>query len=140
MTVATASPVKKKNDVTKCSTANCAKFYHPKCIETFDGLSKFKYIDQKQLHFRCSLHYCFKCGDSGDTMAIAQCIRCPRAFHLRCMDKDRVSKVTKKLFICERHTKNKKKEASKKPIKAQLLSKFANSRSKYESKSRGRDQ
>jgi len=64
-------------------------------------------------------------------MAIAQCIRCPRAFHLRCMDKDKVSKVTKKLFICERHTKNKKKDNSKKPIKVQLLTKFTSSRSKY---------
>ncbi len=24
---------KRKNEVTKCSTANCAKYYHPKCIE-----------------------------------------------------------------------------------------------------------
>jgi hypothetical protein len=50
-------------------------------------------------------------------MAIAQCIRCPRAFHLKCMDKDKMIKVTKKLFICDRHTKGKRREASKKASK-----------------------
>lgn len=54
------------------------------------------------------------------------------------MDKDKVQKVTKKLFVCERHLKSKKKEQSKKPIKQQLLNKFTNSR-KYESKSRHRE-
>ena len=58
-------------------------------------------------------------------MAIAQCIRCPRAFHLRCMDKDRITKVTKKLFICEKHNKNKKKDAARKPIKQQIMKKLA---------------
>lgn len=65
-------------------------------------------------------------------MAIAQCIRCPRAFHLRCMDKDRVSKVTKKLFICERHTKNKKKDTKKPLTKVQPMSKLSSHRNKHE--------
>jgi hypothetical protein len=30
------------------------------------------------------------------------------------MDKDKMIKVTKKLFICDRHTKGKRREASKK--------------------------
>lgn len=66
-------------------------------------------------------------------MAIAQCIRCPRAFHLRCMDKDRVCKVTKKLFVCDRHNKKKSKQ-DRKPIK-QLLKKMVK-HSKYEERMR----
>lgn len=60
------------------------------------------------MHFRCSLHYCNVCGVSGDTMSIYQCVRCPKALHTRCMDKDKVVKVSKKQFICEIHFKNKK--------------------------------
>ena len=78
---------KRKNDVTKCSTANCSKYFHPRCIEEYDVKKHFKYIDANSLHFRCSLHYCDICGVSGDTMSILQCIRCPKALHIRCMDK-----------------------------------------------------
>lgn len=28
---------KRKNEVTKCSTANCSKYFHPQCIETYPG-------------------------------------------------------------------------------------------------------
>ena len=41
-------------------------------------------------------------------MSIFQCIRCPRALHIRCMDKEKVVKISKKLFICDVHFKNKK--------------------------------
>jgi hypothetical protein len=51
------------------------------------------------------------------------------------MDKDKNQKVTKKLFICERHTKGKKKEVPKKPIKTQLLKKFV----KHNKRARMRD-
>lgn len=50
---------KRRNEVTKCSTANCAKYFHPKCIEGFDVRKLFKFIDTSSLHFRCSLHYCY---------------------------------------------------------------------------------
>jgi chromodomain-helicase-DNA-binding protein 7 len=99
---------KKKNEVTKCSTANCAKYFHPKCIEEYDTKKLFKYIDANSLHFRCSLHYCNICGISGDTMSIFQCVRCPKALHTRCMDKEKVVKISKKQFICDSHFKNKK--------------------------------
>lgn len=99
---------KRKNEVTKCSTANCAKYFHPKCIEDYDVKKLFKYIDTNSLHFRCSLHYCNICGISGDTMSIYQCVRCPKALHTRCMDKEKVVKISKKQFICDTHFKNKK--------------------------------
>lgn len=99
---------KRKNEVTKCSTANCSKYYHPKCVENYPGKDHFKFIDSNSLHFRCSLHYCDKCGVSGDTMSILQCVRCPKALHIRCMDKDKIMKLSKKQFICDNHFKNKK--------------------------------
>lgn len=41
-------------------------------------------------------------------MSILQCVRCPKALHIRCMDKDKVLKLSKKQFICDAHFKNKK--------------------------------
>lgn len=99
---------KRKNEVTKCSTANCSKYFHPKCVQTYVSKVHFKYIDSNSLHFRCSLHYCDKCGISGDTMSILQCVRCPKALHIRCMDKQKILKLSKKQFICDNHFKNKK--------------------------------
>ena len=88
-----------ENVLTKCSTANCNKFYHLECIK--DNVL-FKYFDSnKHKKFRCSLHYCAKCSISGDTMAIAQCIRCPKSYHLKCYPKDKITKLTKKLIICQ---------------------------------------
>ena len=41
-------------------------------------------------------------------MSILQCVRCPKALHIRCMDKDKIMKLSKKQFICDNHFKNKK--------------------------------
>lgn len=41
-------------------------------------------------------------------MSILQCIRCPKALHIRCMDKEKVLKISKKWFICDNHFKSKK--------------------------------
>lgn len=41
-------------------------------------------------------------------MSILQCVRCPKALHIRCMDKEKVVKLSKKQFICDGHFKNKK--------------------------------
>jgi len=92
---------KKANELTKCSTANCNKFYHLPCIA---NNTLFKYFDaNKHKKFRCSLHYCAKCRISGDTMAIAQCVRCPKAYHLKCAPKEKILKLTKKAILCQDH-------------------------------------
>lgn len=86
------------------------------------------------MHFRCSLHYCNACGISGDTMSIYQCVRCPKALHTRCMDKDKVVKVSKKQFICDNHFKNKKDlKKTQDRLQTQTLKKFIKSE-KVESK------
>lgn len=41
-------------------------------------------------------------------MSIFQCVRCPKALHTRCMDKEKIVKLSKKQFICDSHFKNKK--------------------------------
>ena len=92
-------PQGKANDLIKCSTANCNKFYHLACIS---DNPLFKFFDaNKHKKFRCALHYCAKCKISGDTMAIAQCFRCPKAYHLKCYAKDKILKITKKIIICQ---------------------------------------
>ncbi len=89
----------KFNDLIKCSTANCNKFYHLNCIS---DNPLFKFFDaNKHKKFRCALHYCAKCKISGDTMAIAQCFRCPKSYHLKCYAKDKILKITKKIIICQ---------------------------------------
>jgi len=89
----------KFNELIKCSTANCNKFYHLNCIS---DNPLFKFFDaNKHKKFRCALHYCAKCKISGDTMAIAQCFRCPKAYHLKCYAKDKILKITKKVIICQ---------------------------------------
>lgn len=94
-----AEEVKKFNELIKCSTANCNKFFHYECIK---DNPLFKFFDaNKHKKFRCSLHYCAKCKISGDTMAIAQCLRCPRAYHLKCYPRDKVTKINKKSLICQ---------------------------------------
>jgi len=104
----------KFNELIKCSTANCNKFYHLNCIS---DNPLFKFFDaNKHKKFRCALHYCAKCKISGDTMAIAQCFRCPKAYHLKCYARDKILKITKKTIICQDHefeTKNPPKEKEK---------------------------
>ena len=89
--------------LTKCSTANCNKFYHTECIRPFP---LFKYIDSHNRRFRCPLHYCVSCHVSGDSMAISQCVRCPTAYHLRCFEKAKVLKLSKKIMLCDKHPHN----------------------------------
>ena len=85
----------------KCSTANCNKFFHPKCIK---GNKLFKYYDaNRHRKFRCSLHYCFDCGISGDTMTLYQCCRCYRAYHSQCVDKSKIIRLNKKMIVCQHH-------------------------------------
>ena len=60
-------------------------------------------------------------------MSIFQCVRCPKALHIRCMDKDKVVKLSKKQFICDAHFKNKKdlkKTAERFTVPATTLKKY----------------
>lgn len=41
-------------------------------------------------------------------MSIFQCVRCPKALHTRCMEKEKIVRISKKQFICDSHFKNKK--------------------------------
>ena len=92
-------PSGKFNELLKCSTANCNKFFHLSCIS---DNPLFKFFDaNKHKKFRCAMHYCAKCKISGDTMAIAQCFRCPKAYHLKCYAKDKILKINKRIIICQ---------------------------------------
>lgn len=35
-----------KNELVKCSTSNCGKYFHPKCIEEWDTQKFFKIINK----------------------------------------------------------------------------------------------
>lgn len=61
------------------------------------------YVKADIERFRCSQHYCVKCGQSGDAMLLNQCIMCPNALHQRCFGENLGFKVTKKYYICSSH-------------------------------------
>eukprot|EP01017_Pseudomicrothorax_dubius_P039114 TRINITY_DN5957_c0_g1_i3.p1 TRINITY_DN5957_c0_g1~~TRINITY_DN5957_c0_g1_i3.p1 ORF type:complete len:661 (-),score=161.43 TRINITY_DN5957_c0_g1_i3:167-2149(-) len=82
------------DEMIRCSTPNCNKFYHQSCIED-DPLYKVN-----NGRFRCAQHICKVCGD---TKNILQCVRCPFAFHTKCMGKDDCRKVGKKNILCGDH-------------------------------------
>lgn len=88
----------KEDELYNCLTTNCNKYYHLSCLV---GNKLVKYSNEKKTKFRCPLHYCLKCFQSGDSNAIAQCCRCPTSYHLKCYPKDKVLKLTKKTLICQ---------------------------------------
>lgn len=60
-------------------------------------------------------------------MSIFQCVRCPKALHTRCMDKEKIVKLSKKQFICDSHFKNKKdlkKTSERFTVPANTLKKY----------------
>jgi len=87
--------------VINCSLHNCFKYYHIDCLKQMQNVNT--YIKAEIERFRCSQHYCVKCGQSGDAMLLNQCIKCPNALHQRCFGDHLGFKVTKKYYICSNH-------------------------------------
>ncbi|EGG13593.1 PHD zinc finger-containing protein [Cavenderia fasciculata] len=93
-------------DLMKCKVHQCGKFYHHSCIAEFP-LAKM--VNTKSPRFNCPLHYCGKCGQSGDGKQSVHCFRCPAAYHVTCIPPGvkmlTKSKETRKtgLILCPKH-------------------------------------
>jgi chromodomain-helicase-DNA-binding protein 7 len=94
-----ASKDDKKEGVVKCSLTNCGKFYHLSCLAT-----------KPKKRFMCPWHYCVQCKATGNSKALLQCVRCPKAYHLRCYNRN-IVRLNKRYIVCHQH-----KQPSKPPV------------------------
>jgi hypothetical protein len=64
--------------VKKCKMAYCSRFYCKECVHKDDP--------------QCPIHKCMKCRkssrDPNCLSDMVQCLRCPKAWHLGCLEKD----------------------------------------------------
>ncbi|CAD8164733.1 unnamed protein product [Paramecium pentaurelia] len=94
---------KNKSLISKCSTANCNRYFHLTCIQA-NPLSKS--LDTNADLFRCPSHICVFCkiNSSNMTTALIHCVRCCRSFHSKCAPpeiKIKTQKIGKKVMICD---------------------------------------
>ena len=90
---------KRKPGVVKCSLNSCGKFYHLSCLAT-----------KPKGRFMCPWHYCVQCKATGNSKALLQCVRCPKAYHLRCYNRN-IVRLNKKYIVCHQH-----KQPNKPPV------------------------
>lgn len=67
--------------VSKCSMGQCSRHYHWGCV-TGNSLAR---VAPSGKCFKCPLHYCARCGLSGDGIPMVQCAYCPSGYHIRCV-------------------------------------------------------
>ncbi|CAI5731411.1 unnamed protein product [Hyaloperonospora brassicae] len=87
-----------KRPVRKCRALSCGKFYHQECITQFP-LARIAI----NTHFICPLHTCAGCNQSGAQQEAVRCMRCPVAYHARCLPRNCVRQISTKLIICPKH-------------------------------------
>ncbi|XP_061338151.1 protein ENHANCED DOWNY MILDEW 2-like [Gastrolobium bilobum] len=88
---------KVKCEVTKCSSATCGRFYHPRCVaKLLPMVVKSKHVGEEfekniaDGHpFICPVHYCCVCKELENKMEpelqMAVCRRCPKSYHRKCL-------------------------------------------------------
>ncbi|KAG6952805.1 hypothetical protein JG688_00013118 [Phytophthora aleatoria] len=95
-----------KRPVRKCRALSCGKFYHQECITQFP-LARIAI----NTHFICPLHTCAGCNQSGAQQEAVRCMRCPVAYHAKCLPSNCVRQISSKLIICPQHGDTKQKTA-----------------------------
>ncbi|KAF4128816.1 CW-type Zinc Finger [Phytophthora infestans] len=95
-----------KRPVRKCRALSCGKFYHQECITQFP-LARIAI----NTHFICPLHTCAGCNESGAQQEAVRCMRCPVAYHAKCLPSNYVRQISSKLIICPKHGDIKPKSA-----------------------------
>ncbi|CAD8066277.1 unnamed protein product [Paramecium sonneborni] len=110
--------IKNKSAISKCSTANCNRYFHLNCIQA-NPLSKT--LDSNVELFRCPSHVCVFCkvNSSNTTTALIHCVRCCRSFHSKCAPPDvksKTQKIGKKVMICDLCAKQKEEKFEGKMI------------------------
>ncbi|KAH7472398.1 PHD finger-containing protein [Phytophthora ramorum] len=98
--------------VRKCRALSCGKFYHQDCITQFP-LARIAI----NTHFICPLHTCAGCNQSGAQQEAVRCMRCPVAYHAKCLPPNCVRQISSKLIICPKHAGESWKESEEKAVK-----------------------
>ncbi|GBG70103.1 hypothetical protein CBR_g5734 [Chara braunii] len=95
----------KDSAMRRCSGVACGKYYHEMCLRKLN-LTKFDGPNR----FYCPLHSCASCGESGRNKQSTRCVRCPTAYHLKCLP-SRIPaggyQVTKYRIVCGKHQEEK---------------------------------
>ena len=91
-------------EVFKCKKNNCGRFYHLACIAEDEQIRWFKNREK----FICSQHVCRVCNERpglkpDKANLFLQCIRCPSALHMQCAENKRVSVLTYRSMVCDKH-------------------------------------
>ena len=89
----------KTENVIKCSSQHCGKFYHIDCVKMFDSK-----IDTE--NFLCPLHHCNVCGSnktSNSKRRLTSCIRCPVAYHSATCVVAGSLPINSQYLVCNRH-------------------------------------
>ncbi|KAG1692996.1 hypothetical protein DVH05_024032 [Phytophthora capsici] len=115
-TVTSADP--SQRPVRKCRALSCGKFYHQECITQFP-LARIAI----NTHFICPLHTCAGCNQSGAQQEAVRCMRCPVAYHAKCLPPNCVRQISSKLIICPKHGGDKKTEVEEKAPAKSAVSK-----------------
>ena len=90
------------NVVFKCLVKSCGHFYHINCIQSMDYGSKEHFSDFTR--FRCPLHFCCVCHETGNTKHLVQCMMCSNASHVSCLSSTCGHRISKLYYICNLHS------------------------------------
>ncbi|GAB5367242.1 hypothetical protein AAMO2058_001213100, partial [Amorphochlora amoebiformis] len=88
--------------VRRCSVSTCGRYYHLECIAAHSSARWIGDVSLGYSSFRCPLHYCAVCEKSGNSKHLLNCVRCPNALHVSCLEKNQYTRLTKKFMLCPR--------------------------------------
>ncbi|CAI5727242.1 unnamed protein product [Hyaloperonospora brassicae] len=88
--------INEKGGVFRCNVATCGKFYHQTCIEANKisrrggakakpGSSTVNELLVSDASFRCPRHACLVCKGEKKSRDLMHCLKCPEAYHPRCV-------------------------------------------------------
>ncbi|KAL8019236.1 putative Zinc finger, PHD-type, Zinc finger, FYVE/PHD-type, Zinc finger, CW-type [Plasmopara halstedii] len=109
-----------KKPVRKCRALSCGKFYHQHCITQFP-LARIAI----NTHFICPLHTCAGCNQSGAQQEAVRCMRCPVAYHAKCLPDDCVRQISPKLIICPKHGNTRLRKEDRQERKSETLTQMS---------------
>ena len=89
------------NVLFKCLVKTCGRFYHIACIQSLDYGSKEHFTDMTK--FRCPVHFCCRCKETGNTKHLVACVMCCNASHVGCLDETSGHRMSKLYYICNKH-------------------------------------
>jgi hypothetical protein len=124
MTLSTARPFAPLRDdsVIRCSIVECGRFYHAACAMSHPLTSPLPpatiqaghFASRSVSRFICPAHACASCGEAGSShlhgaplssdSTLVSCVRCPRAYHVKCVASSGSASLSASHILCAGHT------------------------------------